>query len=406
MGIKHSTRCMLLRRKMADSESIEPQQQPVRIIGSQLAQPSSLPKPVPSIQPTPRPPLPPHAATLASCPGRGKMGKLFNPDEMTSKDYYFDSYAHFGIHEEMLKDEVRTLTYRNSMYHNKHVFKDKIVLDVGSGTGILSMFAAKAGAKHVYGIECSSISEHSERIIKSNHLDSVITIINGKVEDVELPVEKVDIIISEWMGYCLFYESMLNTVIFARDKWLKPGGLMFPDRASLYILAIEDRQYKDFKIHWWENVYGFDMTCIRNVAMKEPLVDIVDPKQVVTNSCLIKEVDIYTVKTEDLSFTSAFCLQIQRNDYIHALVTYFNIEFTKCHKKTGFSTAPNAAFTHWKQTVFYLEDYLTVRRGEEITGSIAMKPNDKNIRDLDFTFELDFKGQLCEAAIGHDYKMR
>eukprot|EP00064_Thunnus_orientalis_P000233 superscaffoldBa00000011_g233 len=379
MGIKHSSRCMLLRRKMAESESMEqpqpqPQPQPIRIIPSQSAQPTSLPKPVPSIQHATRPPLPPHtphAASLPSCPGRGKMSKFLNPEEMTSRDYYFDSYAHFGIHEEMLKDEVRTLTYRNSMYHNKHVFKDKIVLDVGSGTGILSMFAAKAGAKHVYGIECSSISEYSERIIKSNHLDSVITIFKGKVEEVELPVEKVDIIISEWMGYCLFYESMLNTVIFARDKWLnsllsyflasfvkqKPGGLMFPDRASLYVVAIEDRQYKDFKIHWWENVYGFDMTCIRNVAMKEPLVDVVDSKQVVTNSCLVK-------------------------------------------------VAPDAPYTHWKQTVFYLEDYLTVRRGEEITGSIAMKPNEKNIRDLDFTFELDFKGQLCEAAISHDYKMR
>ena len=57
----------------------------------------------------------------------------------------------------MLKDEVRTLTYRNSMYHNKHVFKDKIVLDVGSGTGILSMFAAKAGAKKVYGVRRLSL---------------------------------------------------------------------------------------------------------------------------------------------------------------------------------------------------------------------------------------------------------
>ncbi|KAF7662456.1 hypothetical protein LDENG_00235700, partial [Lucifuga dentata] len=303
MGIKHSSRCMLLRRKMAESESGEqpqPQPQPIRIMPSQSAQPTSLPKPVPSFQHVPRPPSihhasrpprpphTPHAASLPSCPGRGKMAKFLSPEEMTSRDYYFDSYAHFGIHEEMLKDEVRTLTYRNSMYHNKHVFKDKIVLDVGSGTGILSMFAAKAGAKHVYGIECSSISEYSERIIKSNHLDSVITIFKGKVEEVELPVEKVDIIISEWMGYCLFYESMLHTVIFARDKWLKPGGLMFPDRASLYVVAIEDRQYKDFKIHWWENVYGFDMTCIRNVAMKEPLVDVVDPKQVVTNSCLVK----------------------------------------------------------------------------------------------------------------------
>lgn len=48
------------------------------------------------------------------------------PEEMTSRDYYFDSYAHFGIHEEMLKDEVRTNTYKNAMYHNKHLFKGKV----------------------------------------------------------------------------------------------------------------------------------------------------------------------------------------------------------------------------------------------------------------------------------------
>ncbi|KAM3859047.1 protein arginine N-methyltransferase 8-B [Diretmus argenteus] len=419
---------------MAEADSSE-RQQPVTHPLSQPAQPSPLPQPVPTTtHHVPCAPHTPHVAALPTCPGRGKIAKFLSPEEMTSRDYYFDSYAHFGIHEvrrlnnedvihycgfhlnyyfhlvhltqEMLKDEVRTLTYRNAMYHNKHVFKDKIVLDVGSGTGILSMFAANAGAKHVYGIECSSISEYSEKIIKSNHLHNVITIFKGKVEEVELPVEKVDIIISEWMGYCLFYESMLNTVIFARDKWLKPGGLMFPDRAALYVVAIEDRQYKDFKIHWWENVYGFDMSCIRNVAMREPLVDVVDPKQLVTNSCLLKEVDIYTVKPEDLSFTSAFCLQIQRNDYVHALVTYFNIEFTKCHKKTGFSTAPDAPSTHWKQTVFYLEDYLTVKKGEEIFGSVTVRPNEKNVRDLEFTLELDFKGQLCEAAISHDYKMR
>lgn len=64
----------------------------------------------------------------------------------------------YVLTQEMLKDEVRTLTYRNSMYHNKHIFKDKIVLDVGSGTGILSMFAAKAGAKHVYGVRRSGRS--------------------------------------------------------------------------------------------------------------------------------------------------------------------------------------------------------------------------------------------------------
>ena len=113
-------------------------------------------------------------------------------------------------------------------------------------------------------------------------------------------------------------------------------------------------------------MYGFDMSCIRKVALTEPLVDTVDciqvsfllyfPQglkgmlsktvtfnfQVVTNSCLIKEIDIQTCTKEDIPFTSPFHLQIKRNDYMQALVTYFNIEFTKCHKRVGFSTAPEA----------------------------------------------------------------
>ena len=114
--------------------------------------------------------------------------------------------------------------------------------------------------------------------VQENNLSDKIEILRGKVEEISLPdgIEKVDIIISEWMGYCLFYESMLDTVLFARDKWLKPGGLMFPDKATLYVTAIEDRQYKDDKIHWWDDVYGFDMSSIRKVALTEPIVDTVD----------------------------------------------------------------------------------------------------------------------------------
>merc|ERR1712198_805820 len=131
-----------------------------------------------------------------SIPVAEKDVKDLKHEEMTSKDYYFDSYAHFGIHEEMLKDEVRTLTYRNSMWHNKHLFKNKVVLDVGCGTGILSMFAAKAGARKVIGIECSSIVDHARNIIKANHFEDTIELIKGKVEEVKLPdgIEKVDII--------------------------------------------------------------------------------------------------------------------------------------------------------------------------------------------------------------------
>merc|ERR1719481_2420516 len=294
----------------------------------------------------------------------------------------------------MLKDEVRTLTYRNSIWHNKHLFKDKVVLDVGCGTGILSMFAAKAGASKVIGVDMSGIVESAKKIVEANGLSDKIEIIRGKVEEISLPegVDKVDIIISEWMGYCLFYESMLDTVLYARDKWLAPGGLMFPDRATLYVCGIEDRQYKDDKIHWWDDVYGFDMSAIRRVALTEPLVDTVDRNQVVANSCLIKEIDIQTCTKEDVNFESNFMLQIMRNDYVHALVAFFNIEFTKCHKRIGFSTAPEAPYTHWKQTVFYLDDYLTCKKGEEMIGVFRLKPNTRNVRDLDIEIDVDFQG--------------
>lgn len=329
--------------------------------------------------------------------------------EMTSKDYYFDSYAHFGIHEEMLKDEVRTLTYRNAIYQNKHLFKDKVVLDVGSGTGILAMFAAKAGAKHVIGIEFSNIAQQSMQIIRDNRLDHVISIVQGKVEEItDLPhgIEKVDVIISEWMGYCLFYESMMNTVLVARDRWLQPDtGVLFPDRASLYLCAIEDRQYKDDKINWWDNVYGFNMSSIRRVAISEPLVDVVDPNQVVTNSVLLKEVDLYTVRVEDLAWEADFALNCARNDYVQALVAFFTIEFTKCHKPTGFSTAPEQHYTHWKQTVFYMEESITVKRNEQICGSFSVTPNERNNRDLDFKIRVKFHGELCDLEEENNYHM-
>lgn len=100
-----------------------------------------------------------------------------NPQDMTSADYYFDSYSHFGIHEEMLKDEVRTRTYMNAIFQNKHLFAGKIVLDVGCGTGILSMFAAKAGAKHVYGVDCSAIIEQAKVIVNANGFSDKVTLI-------------------------------------------------------------------------------------------------------------------------------------------------------------------------------------------------------------------------------------
>ncbi|KAB0360070.1 hypothetical protein FD754_004226, partial [Muntiacus muntjak] len=192
---------------------------------------------------------------VVSC-GQTESSEKPNAEDMMSKDCYFDYYAHFGIHEEMLKDEVRKFMYCNSVFHGRHLFKDKMVLDVGSGTRILCMFTAKTRARRP---ECFSSSDYMMKIMETNKLDHMVTIIKGKVEE---------------------------------------------------------------------------------------------------------EMDIYTVKLEDLTFTSPFCLQVKPNGCMHALVVDFNSEFTCCHKRTGFCT----------QMVFYMEDYLTVKTGEEIFGTIGMRP--------------------------------
>ncbi|TIC12187.1 hypothetical protein E3Q14_01865 [Wallemia mellicola] len=296
------------------------------------------------------------------------MSQEVQVSDMTSKDYYADSYSHFGIHEEMLKDTVRTLSYRNAIFSNSEAFKDKVVLDVGAGTGILSMFAAKAGARKVYAIDMSQIADQAKVITQANGFGDTIVVIKDKLENVELP-EKVDIIISEWMGYFLLYESMLDTVLDARDKFLKPGGLILPDKVTLYMAAIEDAEYKDEKIGFWDDVYGFDYSCIKDIALREPLVDCVDLKSVVTNPTPIKEIDINTVKKEDLQFQASWKLECTRDDYIHAFLGWFDCSFpTPNGKPVRFSTGPHAKYTHWKQTVFYTKNTISVYEGQQIEG--------------------------------------
>lgn len=94
----------------------------------------------------------------------------------------------------------------------------------------------------------STIIEKAREIVEANGMTAKITLLQGKMEEVKMPYPRVDIIISEWMGYFLLYESMLDTVLYARDQYLKPGGLIFPDKATIYMAGIEDGEYKEEKI--------------------------------------------------------------------------------------------------------------------------------------------------------------
>ncbi|KAJ2610705.1 hypothetical protein H4S08_003485 [Coemansia sp. RSA 1365] len=344
-----------------------------------------------------------------------------------TSDYYFNSYASNDIHMQMLQDKVRTEGYRDFIYDNKDVFKDKVVLDVGCGTGILSMFAARAGAAKVFAVDNSEIIHKAQANVIENKLDGVITLVKGKIEELELPVEKVDIIISEWMGYFLLFEAMLDSVLVARDRYLAPGGLLAPSASYIYLTAISDEDYLNDKVNYWSNVYGFQMSAMKpSVTIKEADVDVVSSASVVASRALVAEIDHGSATPATLDFTSPFVLTATSNATIHAFAGYFDVAFSRnqatpgpsredlnrpayenaddCSpggpaigpKPTakalwkqpessmgGFTTGPHGIPTHWRQTIFVLRDPIKAAKGDEVHGQISCKKNAENPRELD-----------------------
>jgi len=314
-----------------------------------------------------------------------------------SDDYYFESYDNFGIHQDMIKDSVRTDAYMKAICGNPQLFKDKVVLDVGCGTGILSLFAAEAGAKKVYSVDQSRIVEQAKKIVALNGKEDVITVIDGKVEDIEIPEGGVDIIISEWMGYFLLYESMLDSVIAARDKWLNPGGIIFPDRASLYMCGIEDERQREISIYFWEDIYGFDMSCICPLVEAEPMVEIVSHDQIITDSTRFKTINIETATVEDLAFASEFAIKATQTNNLSALACWFDVEFTHGEKTVCLPTGPMTQSTHWKQASLFLPEAILLEEGDVFEGTLVCRPSAANRRGLDIGLEFGVRNGMRQS---------
>ncbi|MEJ1286085.1 hypothetical protein NN561_017089 [Cricetulus griseus] len=125
------------------------------------------------------------------------------------------------LHLEMLADQPRTTKYHNVILQNKESLKDKVILDVGCGTGIISLFCAHhARPKAVYAVEASEMAQHTGQLVLQNGFADTITVFQQKVEDVVLP-EKVDVLVSEWMGTCLL-------VMPSPWRSVAGGGLISP----------------------------------------------------------------------------------------------------------------------------------------------------------------------------------
>ncbi len=358
-----------------------------------------------------------HMATLVEEHDDKPSAKISNKVETKAPDndsYYFTSYSHSSIHETMLKDKIRTEAYQNAILSNQHMFKDKVVMDIGCGTGILSLFAAKAGAKKVISIDASDMHEEAAKIVRLNGYEDVIHVIFGKVEDLidanKLPLqkdEKVDVVISEWMGYALFYETMLPSVMVVRDELMNPtSGTMWPNRSTIYLEAATDPN-----ITYWSDVYGFDMAVMKERVMnenrKEAVVEVVGANDIVTNRDEIVVHDLNKCRDEDLDFEVPFQLKTNgKGDgkKIDKLVVSFDIDFdVPGSKATSFSTGCQTPPTHWKQTSLWFnpnEGEIILDNDEVLKGKFQMGRNARNPRNMDFCVQWEIGRYEEEGANG------
>ncbi|XP_003736902.3 protein arginine N-methyltransferase 1 isoform X2 [Drosophila pseudoobscura] len=299
---------------------------------------------------------------------------------------YFNSYSHFGIHHEMLSDWVRTNSYRSALLMNSEDVRGKTVLDVGCGTGILSIFASQAGASRIVGIDNSEIVYTAMDIVRKNNVKNV-ELVKGRLEDTELPEAKYDIIISEWMGYFLLYESMLDSIIYAREHHLNPNGIILPNRCSLSLMGYgNDKLYAE-QVEFWSDVYGVNMRDLAKRSIEEPLMQAVDPRYVLTAAEQIANFDMMTVDLNYSNFTYEFSLKCTQAGRLSAFVGFFDT-FFELPREVMFSTSPYHTTTHWKQTVFFIDQPQEVSWGDVIKGKIISRRNTTDVRALNVEIQV------------------
>jgi protein arginine N-methyltransferase 1 len=318
----------------------------------------------------------------------GKSGYLSDPspimkgteaDKAADFANYFCSYAYLYHQKQMLMDHNRMRAYHSAIMKNKSCFEGKVVLDVGTGSGVLSIWAAQAGAAKVYAVEYTDMAHHARKLVEQNGLSDIIEVIQSSVEDLQLPCQ-VDIIVSEWMGYILLRESMLDSVIRARDKWMKPEGSMFPSHATMFLSAIsfeEDRisksdDYAQSQNDWtkfageMQNFYNIDMSTLAAPFAKEQedyyiyssLWTELKIEHVIGEPYVIKRMDLNTCTLLDAECVraTAFNIQIPFPVTVSGFAGWFTVNFngsegTPVTKRVTLSTGPEVGYTHWGQQV-------------------------------------------------------
>ncbi len=302
------------------------------------------------------------------------------------------SYGELSVHRWMLRDRQRNEAYRRAIQHI--VKPGDVVLDLGAGTGILSIFAAAAGARHVYAVERTSIADVARRMIEANGHTAIIEVVQSDVEQMTL-TEKVDVIVSEWMGGLGVDENILAPLVMTRDRWLKPGGKIIPGRVTAMMAPASIPDFDDAIVYWRSRPHGVDMSVIASLTTQEkfhtqtPLT----PDSLVSAPQMMWTHDPYTCSLQeaDQVFTTKLTFVVTRPGTLSGFVTWFTADMGDDNTLTN---AVGAADTHWGRTMFPLDQPIQVEAGAVFDVELHCAPSMPG--NCEFYWSLKMPGRVLE----------
>lgn len=284
----------------------------------------------------------------------------------------FDSPA---IHIEMLNDRTRTDHYLKAI--REVVKPGDIVVDLGTGTGVLALAAAQAGASHVYAIEVNkTIAEVAKANFERNGFADKITLCEGRSNDIVLP-ERADVLVSEIIGDDPFDEQIIELTTDARLRFLKPNAKMIPDRIEIFglLLAIPQAEFSKYRfseesISNWNAWYDIDFSALMNMPLpeNEPLFNIPPQKTVKWDRFHppLHLVSIDLKQHSDQRIKQHEVITVQADGLLNGLLIYFEVQLSP---KSRLSSHPDKAGqdNHWYSPVWGVVPSINLESGVELS---------------------------------------
>lgn len=279
------------------------------------------------------------------------------------------SYADVAGHHSMVFDETRNRAYAAAI--ERVITPDSVVLDLGCGLGIHGLVAARAGARKVYFVDPEVVVHSALEVAQRNGLADRVQAFQGRIEDIELP-EKVDVIVSVFTGNMLYMEDLLPSLFRARDRWLKPGGVLIPDAAQLVVAPVEAIGFHDEWIGAWSRPHlGFDFSHLRRFAANRFLAGSREQSSgwpLLAPPEVLAEADLHTASDTVLDHQAAF--GIDRAGSCSGVLGWIRLHLGDAWVGTGPQDPP----LHWTPQLMPLDPPWPVQAGDRLDFALRRPP--------------------------------